>query len=92
MTKNRYDQQWEKEALISVNQATFQLILCTPEDKLVDTLHSLIKRGRLIIWNPRKQEFIGDGDIERASIVNGSTVKLTLAEKKTIDLQQWLDS
>jgi hypothetical protein len=91
---SRKDQshQLDSEALISVNNATFQLILSTPEDRLVDMLHSLIAKGRLIIWNPGKEELIADGDIEKATILNGSTVKLTLMSKKTMDLQQWLES
>lgn len=85
-------QQLDSEALISVNRATFRLILSTPENRLVETLHGLIKKGRLIIWNPGKQEFVADGDIEKASIVNGSTVKLTLVTKHAMDLQEWLES
>lgn len=92
MVDKKNNQQLDSEALISVNKATFLLILNTPTDKLVDTLHSLIKKGHLIIWNPGKEEFIADGDIEAATIVNRSTVKLTLASKKTMDLQQWLES
>ncbi len=91
---SRKDQshQLDSEALISVNKATFQLILSTPEHSLVDMLHLLIAKGHLIIWNPGKEAFIVDGDIEKATILNGSTVKLTLMSKKTMDLQQWLES
>lgn len=92
MAPGKDSQKLDSEALISVNKATFQLILNTPREKLVETLHSLIKKGHLIIWNPGKEELISEGDIEKATIVNGSTVKLTLASKKTMDLQQWLDS
>jgi len=82
----------DTDALISVNKGTFQVILNTPADKLVETLHTLIKKGRLIIWNPGSEELLSDGDIEKATIVGGTTVKITLAAKKTMDLQQWLDS
>ena len=89
--KNR-QHQLDTDALISVNKGTFQVILNTPADKLVETLHTLIKKGRLIIWNPGSAELLSDGDIEKATIVGGTTVKITLAAKKTMDLQQWLDS
>ncbi|MBU2643828.1 hypothetical protein KKI24_03915 [bacterium] len=93
MARNKNQQhQLDTDALISVNQATFQVILNTPENRLVDTLHALIKKGHLIIWNPSREELISDGDIEKATIVGGSTVKLTLSTKKVMDLQQWLDT
>ncbi len=91
-SKKNQQHQLDREALISVDKVTFQLILNTPENKLVETLHGLIKKGHLIIWNTSREELIADGDIETAKIVGGTTVKLTLAAKKTMDLQQWLES
>ncbi len=90
--KKRQQYQLDKDALISVNKGTFQVILNTPADMLVETLHRLIKKGSLIIWNPGREELLADGDIEKATIVGGNTVKITLATKKKMDLQQWLDS
>jgi hypothetical protein len=88
LKKNELD----TEALISVNKGTFQVILNTPEHKLVEMLHALIRKGRLIIWNPGSEELLSDGDIEKATIVGGSNIKLTLATKKTMSLQEWLES
>lgn len=80
------------EALISVNKATFSMILATPRDHLVDTLHDLIRKGHLIIWNPSRSAFIRDGDILSARIQNGRTVKITLVAEKKLDIEAWCES
>lgn len=82
----------DREALISVSQSTFKMILSTPRENLVEILNGLIKRGHLIIWNPDRNELIKEGDIIKADILNGKTVKLTLAEEEIVDFKKWMES
>ncbi|MCP4753586.1 MAG: hypothetical protein GY866_22080 [Proteobacteria bacterium] len=90
-SKTEVQQELDTEALVSATKATFNVILTTPKDNLVTILNTLIKRGELIIWNPKTAELVSEGDIVNASI-NGRTVKISVAPKEELNLTEWFNS
>ena len=80
-----------KEALVSVPSGTFRLILATPRKQLVETLNQMIRKGKLIIWNPFTRELLKAGDIVKAT-VSGNTVHISVAQKEQFNLREWFYS